>query len=242
MKPLFVRKKDRTTIIEKERDLQKQKQLEHEAKKSAKERRRHTLRLVEDSVKKDLESKKVEKDPHINDVCTDDEIDELEYEAWKLRELKRIKRDRDERDLLDKDKSEVDRLRNLTEDERRQELRLNPKLVTNKTAKGKYKFLQKYYHRGAFYLDKEEEVLKQDFAMPTLEDHFDKTILPKVMQVKNFGRCGRTKYTHLVDQDTTNFDSPWVSDTANNIKFHNEKSGGMKQHFDRPSNYRRKNE
>ena len=143
---------------------------------------------------------------------------------------------------VDKDKTEVDRLRSLTEDERRQELRLNPKLVTNKTAKGKYKFLQKYYHRGAFYLDKEEEVLKQDFAMPTLEDHFDKTILPKVMQVKNFGRCGRTKYTHLVDQDTTNFDSPWVNDTTNNIKFHNEKSGGMKQNFDRPSNYRRRNE
>ncbi|CRK96983.1 CLUMA_CG010341, isoform A [Clunio marinus] len=242
IKPQFVRRRDRTTIIEKENDLIKQKQMEQEAKKLAKERRRYTLKLVEDSIKKDMESQKAEKDPHINDVQTDDENDELEYESWKLRELKRIKRERDERDILDKEKNEIERLRNLTEEERRKELQMNPKLVTNKGVKGKYKFLQKYYHRGAFYLDKEETVFKQDFSAPTLEDHFDKTILPKVMQVKNFGRCGRTKYTHLVDQDTTKFDSPWVSETAGNIKFVQERAGGMKQVFDRPSYNKRKKE
>lgn len=176
----------------------------------------------------------------MNDVCTDDENDEVEYEAWKLRELKRVKRDREEKELVEKERLEIERVRNLTEEERRQELRLNPKLVTNKAAKGKYKFLQKYYHRGAFYLDEEAEVFKRDFAQATLDDHFDKTILPKVMQVKNFGRCGRTKYTHLVDQDTTQFDSPWYNDTANNLKFHNEKAGGMKQHFDKPTLVKRK--
>uniref|UniRef100_A0A182QTT2 Micro-fibrillar-associated protein 1 C-terminal domain-containing protein n=1 Tax=Anopheles farauti TaxID=69004 RepID=A0A182QTT2_9DIPT len=240
LKPLFVRKKDRTTIIEKEREANRQKQLEYEAKKMAKERRKQTLRLVEDSIKKELEKTKVENEPSLNDVNTDDENDEVEYEAWKLRELKRIKRDREEKEQIEKEKQEIERLRNLTEEERRQELRNNPKQVTNKNVKGKYKFLQKYYHRGAFYLDEEDEVYKQDFSAPTLEDHFDKTILPKVMQVKNFGRCGRTKYTHLVDQDTTKFDSPWVADTANSTIFHSERAGGMKQVFEKPSLYRKK--
>ena len=98
---------------------------------------------------------------------------------------------------IEKEKQEIERLRNMTEEERRQELRNNPKQVTNKNVKGKYKFLQKYYHRGAFYLDEEDDVYKQDFSAPTLEDHFDKTILPKVMQVKNFGRCGRTRAKQL---------------------------------------------
>ncbi|KAL7731460.1 hypothetical protein ACLKA6_017278 [Drosophila palustris] len=241
LKPLFVRKRDRATIQEKEREAQKQKQLEAEAKRAAKERRRATLRMVEDSVKKDLEKIKPEtNEASIDDVCTADENDEVEYEAWKLRELKRMKRDREERDNADREKVEIERMRNLTEEERRQELRSNPKLVTNKATKGKYKFLQKYYHRGAFYLDEENDVLKRDFAQATLEDHFDKTILPKVMQVKNFGRCGRTKYTHLVDQDTTKFDSPWYAETSNNMKFHNERAGGMRQQFDKPTASKRK--
>lgn len=239
LKPVFVRKRDRVTIQERERLAQKEKELEHEAKRIAEERRRTTLKIVEDETKKELmEEKRV--DDSEDWVNTDDENDEAAYEAWKLRELKRIKRDKEEKEQYEKERMEVERMHSMTEEERRAELRANPRQVTNKASKGKYKFLQKYYHRGAFFLNEEDTVYKRDFSAPTLEDHFDKTILPKVMQVKNFGRSGRTKYTHLVDQDTTLFDSPWMSETAQNLKFHANQAGGMKQLFDKPSAKKRK--
>lgn len=73
----------------------------------------------------------------------------------------------------------------MTESERQAEFRKNPREIVNQAnKKGKYKFLQKYFHRGAFYVQTDaEKVYQRDFAEPTLEDHFDKTKLPAVMQV-----------------------------------------------------------
>merc|ERR550519_618568 len=215
----------------------KQRQVEREATRMKEERRRQTLRMVEDEVRKSSNAEKATaNDPlGLDQVITDDENDEVEYEAWKVRELKRMKRDRDEREDLAREAAEIERLRNLTEEERRQEAKLNPKLVTNKAQKGKYKFMQKYYHRGAFFMHEEENVYKRDISGATLEDKFDKTVLPKVMQVKNFGRSGRTKYTHLVDQDTTDFDAAWSQESGHNVKFQAQHAGGLKQVFTKPS-------
>ncbi|GAB6023518.1 Microfibrillar-associated protein 1 [Chamberlinius hualienensis] len=238
LKPVFVRKKERITIQEKEALEQKEKELEVEAKRVAEERRKNSLKLVENEARKEIQESKI--NDQFAGVDSADENDEAEYEQWKLRELKRIKRERDDRETRERERLEIERVHTMTEEERRAEFRSNPKVLVNKAIKGKYKFLQKYYHRGAFYMDVDDGVFKRDFAQPTLEDHFDKTILPKVMQVKNFGRSGRTKYTHLLDQDTTQFESPWSQETGQNLKFHANQAGGMKQVFDRPSGKKHK--
>uniref|UniRef100_A0A668AWX8 Microfibril associated protein 1 n=1 Tax=Myripristis murdjan TaxID=586833 RepID=A0A668AWX8_9TELE len=239
LKPVFIRKKDRVTVAEREAEEQRQKELEAEAKRQAEERRRYTLKIVEEEAKKEFEENRRTL-AALEALDTDGENEEEEYEAWKVRELKRIKRDREAREAIEKEKAEIDRFHSMTEEERRAELRNNGKVITNKASKGKYKFLQKYYHRGAFFMDEEQEVFKRDFSAPTLEDHFNKTILPKVMQVKNFGRSGRTKYTHLVDQDTTSFDSAWAQESAQNSKFFKQKAAGVRDVFDRPTLKKRK--
>jgi len=240
IKPLFIHKEDRITIMEKEKEMIQQLQAEIEAEKWTEDRRRDSIKMVEESVRKEIQINNrydTKEESRLSDVCSDDENDEAANKSWKLRELKRIKRNRKERKRRQRERLEIERIRNMTKNERRHEARLNPKIITNKADKGKFKFLQKYYHRGAFYLDKDDAILKRDTSDATLEDHFDKTIMPKIKQVKNFGHIGRTKYTHLVDQDTTQFDSPWIS--AKNLEFHKNHAAGMKQIFERPS-YRRK--
>ena len=243
LKPVFVSKSERVTVKEREIQEKKEREAEMRAKKEAEERRRQTLKMIEDDTRREDKEREEEKENEmlqaaIDAVDTGDEEEETSYELWKLRELKRVKREKDEREALMKENEEKERLRGMTEEERQQELEKNPKIVTNQAEKGKYRYMQKYYHRGAFYLDEDQDIFKRNVAEPTLEDHFDKTILPKVMQVKNFGLAGRTKYTHLVDQDTSVFDSPWLQENPQTSKFV-QQSGGTKPIFERPSKKRK---
>ena len=217
VKPVFIPKSQRDTIAERERLEEEERQLEELVKKRLEARKIETRQIVVEEIKKEEHIEKaLNEEANIEDVDTDDELNEgEEYESWKNREIARIKRDREERDARLKEKEEIERVRNMTEEERREWERKNPKQL--RQTKQKWKFMQKYYHKGAFFQESADDVIQsagkediysRDFSEPTGEDKMDKSILPKVMQVKHFGRSGRTKWTHLVNEDTTDWNAP----------------------------------
>lgn len=73
---------------------------------------------------------------------------------------------------------------------------------TLKPEKVQYKFMQKYYHKGAFYQDSDDPIFKRDYNVGVGEDMWDKSGLPSILQKRRgvFGMRGATKYTHLTDQ------------------------------------------
>lgn len=237
IKPVFVPKAERDTIAERERLEAEEQKLEDMVRRRKEERKVETKQIVVAEIQKDEQiQKNLEAEANIEDVDTDDEVNEAEeYEAWKVREISRIKRDREDRDSMVKEKEEIERLRNMTEEERREWERKNPKTTDSKVNKQKWRFMQKYYHKGAFFQDdaddpagtaRADKIYTRDFSKPTGEDNMDKTILPKVMQVKHFGRSGRTKWTHLVNEDTTSWDNPWANNDTLRAKY-NSKMAGM---------------
>ncbi|KAH9602105.1 hypothetical protein KSS87_001854 [Heliosperma pusillum] len=223
-KPVFVPKQERETIAEREKIEADERALEESVKRRIAERKAETKQIVVEKIREDYEIQKslVEYEADIGDVDTDDEANEAEeYESWKAREIARIKRDREDRDTMIKEKEEIEKVRNMTEEERREWERKNPKSGgTVSVPKQKWTFMQKYYHKGAYFQDDPDdsagtmgshEIYRRDFSAPTGDDKLNKTILPKVMQVKHFGRSGRTKWTHLVNEDTTDWTTPYVA-------------------------------
>jgi microfibrillar-associated protein 1 len=143
-------------------------------------------------------------------------------------------------DRLHAEKEEIERRRNMTDEEIMRENAMDP---TKQKERKKMGFLQRYYHKGAFFQDEVKELSKtHDWTERTGEDtYINKAAVPKVLQVKNFGKAGRTKYTHLADQDTSNMkDNPFLADrTVRQVM--EKKMGGMKKDagFDRPTKKRK---
>merc|ERR1712050_557586 len=155
-------------------------------------------------------------------IDTDDDVNEVgEFQRWKHREMSRLKRDKKEREKVQGIEKmshykvkEYNKINNCDEKFRQKPSKERTKM----------KFLQKYYHKGSFFQAESddkfgstglESIYLRDFNKPTAMDNFDKTLLPTIMQVKNFGRRGRTKWTHLLAEDTSNKEHLNIFDKTN---------------------------
>ena len=164
-----------------------------------------------------------EKDYAGEEVNTDSDDDDEEearknYEQWKMREFKRVVRDRCKQRLEMQEEEERERLRNMTEEERElyaTKLKALKDAKEHGKEKSKMRFMQKYYHKGAFFQDagddefattEKAEIFNRDFNEATnAEKGVDRTTVPEAMRLRQgqFGKAGRSKWTHLSNEDTT---------------------------------------
>ena len=148
------------------------------------------------------------------------------YAAWRLRELGQVLGERERRRRALEEREEQERVRGMSEEQKAAERAalsrrgpVDPEGGPDPGGGGggrkKMGFLQKYYHKGAFFQERADdrfgtagpaEIYARDFSEATGGDKgVDKSTLPKAMQVRGdkFGKIGQTKYTHLADQDTS---------------------------------------
>lgn len=181
--------------------------------------------LVEDQIQKDIAARAAGKkhwddsDSEGGEVDDADGLDpEAEYAAWKLRELKRLKRSREAVEAREKEIAEKERRQNLTEEERAAEDEsLVARQKEEKEGRGKMGFMQKYYHKGAFYQDdlKTEGLDKRDLMGARFADEVkNRELLPQALQMRDMtklGKKGASKYRDLKSEDTGSwgrFDDP----------------------------------
>jgi hypothetical protein len=127
----------------------------------------------------------VEHAPDIDD--TDDLDPTAEFDLWRLRELTRLSRDKERSLAEETERLERERRAALPESQRLREDEEYARKTREMKEAGRSErtFGEKFYHKGAFHQD--DEILKRDYGA-RLESSVDMSLLPKVLQVKNFGK------------------------------------------------------
>ncbi|KAG4261039.1 hypothetical protein FPRO06_02739 [Fusarium proliferatum] len=210
IRPKFVPKNQRGNAKTPAQEEEEARQAEEEARKKAADE------LVEEQIKKDLAARAAGKkhwdddENEDSDVDTTDGLDpEAEEAAWRVRELKRLKRARAIIEEREKELAEVERRRNLTEEERQAEDEaFLAQQKEEKEGKGKMSFMQRYLHKGAFYQDemKAAGLDKRDIMGSRIQDDVrNREALPEYLQRRDMaklGRKGATKYRDMRTEDT----------------------------------------
>lgn len=248
LKPVFVSKAQRDTVKEKEAMEIEEEEQERKKEEKLKERKAESKTQIIDMIKQEAEAEAaaalgLDDNSDVELMDDNDEINEAEeYEMWKIRELKRIKRDAEKRRDREKELEFIEKRRNMTDEERAADDERLDKGANSREESKNFSFLQKYYHRGTFFQDKatsgEEPLYLRDYHEPTAEEKFDKSLLPKAMQVRRglFGKKGQVKHTHLTDVDTTDMSAAW-SQHNKQVQRYQERMAGASgvNNFSRPS-------
>ncbi|KAI4118815.1 MAG: hypothetical protein LQ345_001208 [Seirophora villosa] len=218
LRPTFIKKdrrKDSDVVLSKTDD---EAWAEQEAERKAK-----ADAMIQDQMNRDAAARAAGKkdwdddeDLDVNEVDDTDNVDpEMERAAWKLRELKRIKRDREAIEEAEKEREEIERRRNLTNEEREAEDKeFLEQQKEDREGKGKMSYMQKYFHKGAFFQDdaKAEGLDRRDIMGSRYQDDVvNRELLPQYMQIRDMtklGRKGRTKYKDLKSEDTGRWGQP----------------------------------
>ena len=222
IKPVFVSKQQRATLDERARiEREEEEEIRMQAARKE-ERKKETRKLVAEELLKEQQMQ-ADRTMRMQREDTDDEAnEEEEYDKWRLRELKRIKRDREARVRLEREKADTLQRRGMSDKEVMEE---NARLGRGqKGERAKMGFMQKYHHKGAYFMENDEsgkfkeEIYNRDTNQATAADlatarlaqngPHDKS---RVLQVRTgkLAKMGQTKWTHLTAEDTSK-DSPWA--------------------------------
>ena len=211
LRPVFLKKNERNKVTAPIKSAEEM-AAEEEARRQEQNRA-----LVQEQVEQRIAEKAAGKkdwdddveDADINAIDDTDGLDpEAEYAAWKLRELKRIKRERLAIEEAEAERAEIERRRNLSAAEREAEDRaFIEKQQEEKGDRGQMQYMQKYFHKGAFFTDelKELGVDRRNLMNARFEDETNRELLPAFMQIRDMtklGKKGRTRYKDMKSEDT----------------------------------------
>jgi len=220
-RPTFVKKEARATIKTEEEITKEDEQYEIERERERELRKIEAHRKLKEELDRDEKEQTLQDLEHKEDISDGDGDPDKEYEEWIERELGRLRLSIRTKLLNEYDQKELERRRKMTDKEIEEEdadiLRRAPKT-------GKFNPGQRSYHRGAFFQD-DEYIKNKDFSAPTEFDKVDRKNLPEILQVRNFGKAGRTKYSGLSKEDTTSKQALW-NQNKSLVKKYYDKMGG----------------
>lgn len=213
LRPVFLKKNQRPSAASANQKSEEDVQAEEEARRRAAADALVQEQLELAAAAKAAGKKNWDDEDNIGDADAIDDTDDIdpeaEYAAWKLRELMRIRRERAAIEAAEAERAEIERRRNLTAAEREAEDReFLEKQKEERGDKGNMAYMQKYFHKGAFFQEdlKEQGLDRRDIMGSRFADDVtNRELLPEYMQIRDMsrlGKKGRTKYKDLKSEDT----------------------------------------